>query len=134
MDGYAMAVRKNKYILMHRIVTNAKKDEVVDHRCHNNLDNRKAYLRVSTTKNNTRNEKLAINNTSGVTGVSYEERSGLWHSYIWVDGKTVHLGRYIKFEDAVSARKKAENKYFGEWSYDNSMKILEEQNGQCKSF
>ena len=87
-----MAVRKNKYILMHRIVTNAKKDEVVDHRCHNNLDNRKAYLRVSTTKNNTRNEKLAINNTSGVTGVSYEERSGLWHSYIWVDGKTVHLG------------------------------------------
>ena len=72
-----MAVRKNKYILMHRIVKNAKKDEIVDHRCHNNLDNRKAYLRVSTTKNNTRNEKLAINNTSGVTGVSYEKRKGL---------------------------------------------------------
>ena len=32
------------------------------------------------------------------------------------------LGYYGNFEDAVKARKEAEEKYFGEYSYDNSMK------------
>ena len=111
---------------MHRLVTHAEPNDVIDHRCHNNLDNRKKYLRVSTCKNNTRNEKLAKNNKSGVTGVCWDSRVGLWQSYIWVNGKTIHLGRYSDFNIAVSVRKEAEDKYFGEWSYDNSMKILEE--------
>lgn len=33
-----------------------------------------------------------------------------------------HLGRFDNFEDAVKVRKEAEEKYFGDWSYDNSMK------------
>ena len=125
-NGYATAVKASKDVLMHRLVTHAEPNDVIDHRCHNNLDNRKKYLRVSTCKNNTRNEKLAKNNKSGVTGVCWDSRAGLWQSYIWVNGKTIHLGRYSDFNIAVSVRKEAEDKYFGEWSYDNSMKILEE--------
>ena len=83
-------------------------------------------MRVSTCKNNTRNEKLAKNNTSGVTGVSWDSNINLWHSYIWVDGKTLHLGRYSDFDLAVQKRKEAEDIYFGEWSYDNSMSIMED--------
>ena len=126
MNGYAVAVKDNEYVSMHRIVTGAKDGDIVDHRCHNNMDNRKKYLRVSTCKNNTRNEKLARNNTSGVTGVSLDSNTNLWHSYIWVDGKTIHLGRYSDFNLAVQKRKEAEDIYFGEWSYDNSMSIMED--------
>ena len=31
------------------------------------------------------------------------------------------LGTFDSFEDAVAARKAAEEKYFGDYSYDNSM-------------
>ena len=37
--------------------------------------------------------------------------------------KQLYLGTYTNFEDAVAARKKAEEKIFGEYSYDNSVKI-----------
>ena len=37
--------------------------------------------------------------------------------------KRMHLGDFDEFEDAVDARKQAEEKYFGEFSYDNSIKI-----------
>ena len=30
-----------------------------------------------------------------------------------------HLGTFNRFEDAVKARKRAEQKYFGEYSYNN---------------
>ena len=30
-----------------------------------------------------------------------------------------HLGTFNSFEDAVKARKRAEQKYFGEYSYNN---------------
>lgn len=122
-NGYIVGFKNGEKVSMHRTIlglTNPK--DIVDHKEHNLWDNRKEKLRVTNTKNNTRNEKLAINNTSGVTGVSYEENVNKWHSYIWVDGKTIHLGRFVKFDDAVKARIDAENKYFGEFSIHNSMK------------
>ena len=33
---------------------------------------------------------------------------------------------FVNFEDAVKARKEAEEKYFGEYSFDNSQKIKNE--------
>lgn len=39
-----------------------------------------------------------------------------------VDQNNHANGRFENFEDAVKARKDAEEKYSGEWSYDNSMK------------
>ena len=42
-------------------------------------------------------------------------------SRINVNGKTLYLGYYKSFNDAVAARKAGEEKYFGEYSYDNSI-------------
>lgn len=98
---------------MHRYILGINDSKIhVDHKCHNNMDNRKKMLRPTTCHNNTMNEKLTVNNTSGVTGVSWEEKSSKWHSYIWFNGKTIHLGRYIDFEEAVEKRKEAEKKVF----------------------
>lgn len=38
--------------------------------------------KLSTCKNNTRNEKLAKNNKSGVTGVLWDSNANLWQSYM----------------------------------------------------
>lgn len=121
-NGYITASLNNSEVSMHRIVmrvTDSK--DIVDHIRHDRYDNRKSMLRITTCRNNTRNELLAINNKSGKTGVCWEEETGKWHAYIWVD-KTIHIGRFDKIEDAIDARIEAENKYFGEYSYENSMK------------
>ena len=41
---------------------------------------------------------------------------------ITVNNKRIPLGYYQNYNDALQARKNAEEKYFGEWSYDNSRK------------
>ena len=40
--------------------------------------------------------------------------------------KPLSLGSFKNFEDAVKARKEAEDKYYGEFSYDNSQKIAQQ--------
>ena len=62
------------------------------------------------------------NNTSGHKGVTFDKSRNKWMAHIKLNGKHKTLGRFVKFEDAVKARKEAEEKYFGEYSYDNSMK------------
>lgn len=54
-------------------------------------------------------------NTSGVTGVYFDRSRSKWCAEIMFQKKKIHLGRYTSFNDAVSARKKAEEKYFGEF-------------------
>lgn len=57
-------------------------------------------------------DKPPINNTSGVKGVSWNKEKEAWDAYINIHGKRIRLGRYSKFEDAVKARKRAEEEYF----------------------
>lgn len=54
-------------------------------------------------------------NTSGVTGVWWDARRNMWVAEIMFQGKKHNLGRYCKKEDAVSARKEAENRIFGKY-------------------
>ena len=51
-------------------------------------------------------------NTSGVTGVSWNKRRSKWEAYIRFQGKQIHLGLYDKIEDAAKARARAEEDYF----------------------
>ncbi|MCI8887553.1 MAG: hypothetical protein HFG70_05645 [Hungatella sp.] len=48
------------------------------------------------------------NNTSGVPGVDWQEAKGLWRAAICFKGKRYYLGAYHRFEDAVKARRLAE--------------------------
>ena len=56
--------------------------------------------------------RLCSTNKSGVTGVWFNEKRGLWEAYISVHKKRIFLGRYGKKEDAIHARKTAEEEYF----------------------
>ena len=109
-SGHGYIVNSN-YIKLHRFITNCPKGKEVDHINHNKLDNRKSNLRICTHQENNCNKGLMKTNTSGVTGVSWDESRGKWIAYI----KGENLGRFNTKDEAIKARKEAEIKYFGEY-------------------
>ena len=110
-------------ISFHRLVMNCPKDLFIDHQNHNKTDNRKRNLRIVTKSQNAMNQIIKTNNTSGVAGVSWDNKVQKWAAHIMINYEKIHLGYFNTFEDAVKARKEAEEKYFGEFSYDNSMAL-----------
>lgn len=118
--GYVRTrISKSQQISMHKLLFPDSKE--VDHKKENSRnDNRKSNLRVGIHQNNMMNKKLQKNNTSGVTGVYWMKNRNKWRSEITYKNKVIQLGYFKNFDDAVKVRKEAEEKYFGEWSYDNS--------------
>lgn len=119
-DGYLHARIENNLITLHKYLFPAYR--FVDHINHNKADNRRCNLREVTKSQNAMNRKNQSNSTTGVTGVVWNKCNQKWRSRITVNNKRIELGSYCNFEDAVKARKNAEEKYFGEYSYDNSLK------------
>ena len=79
-------------------------------------DNRIANLRLATPQQQRFNAERAPNNTSGYSGVSWRKTRGKWWARIKIDKITKHLGYFTSKEEAIAARKAAEDKYgFTEW-------------------
>ena len=115
-DGYMYSTCDDEYILMHRLIIDENNPEMqVDHFNRNRKDNRKENLKSVTPQHNNWNRGMNQNNKSGVTGVRWNKKAEKWIAYIM----RKHLGTFNSFEDAVKARKRAEQKYFGEYSYNN---------------
>lgn len=64
------------------------------------------------TKLSTLTSKLSSVNTSGAKGVYWHKGASSWTASITVKGKNVYLGLFINKQDAIDARKAAEDKYF----------------------
>ncbi len=114
-DGYIRIVIKKKEYSAHRLVflflNGEYPIENVDHINHDRADNRLNNLRLATYGDNNRNSGMRSTNTSGVNGVSWNVSAKRWVSYINGDNKTIHLGSFTSFCDAVDARKNAEILY-----------------------
>jgi len=80
----------------------------VDHINHLRFDNRWINLRDVTKKVNAQNRSPSKNNTSGCAGVYWNKNEKQWHASYYLNGKNRHLGCFTIFEEAVTARKKAE--------------------------
>jgi hypothetical protein len=118
-NSVANSASARSVIRMHREILHAMKDSKVDHVNHDTLDNRRDNLRYCTHQQNARNMRLNIRNTSGFKGV---KRSGSnWQSSIKVDGITLHLGSFLRLEDAAAAYDEAALKHFGEFALTNEM-------------
>ena len=85
----------------------------LDHRNGNVHDNRLCNLRLADKSQNAINSKTRNDNTSGVKGVSWDASRDMWAAYIKVDRKKVHLGRFLKLEDAKRARQEAARIQYG---------------------
>lgn len=124
-DDYIIANNNDTHsmIRLHRLVTNCPDDLMPDHingRPTRN-DNRKSNLRICTNQENSMNSAISNKNTSGVIGVSWDKTRNKWAAYICYNSKTIHLGRYDNFEDAVRARLIAEKEHFEEFSPQNHL-------------
>ena len=75
----------------------------VDHIDGNRRNNDPANLRLVPHFINCHNRKVK-SNYSGVTGVYWLKKAGLWHSSITVNGKRISLGCYRDKQAAVDAR------------------------------
>lgn len=85
--------------------------EVIDHINGDGLDNRIVNIRSATHEMNSQNLKLYVTNKTGYHGVWWDAPRKKYLAHIKHAGKRVHLGRYALLEDAVSARKSAEERY-----------------------
>lgn len=101
---------------LHRLVTGASSGEFVDHINGNKLDNRKCNLRICTHAENMRNQKVRKDCKTGVVGVRWDKNRMRWSAQISVNNKTIPLGRFDSFEEAMTARLNAEKKFHGEFS------------------
>ena len=87
-----------------------------DHADRNPLNNRKSNLRPATKFENAQNHNKRIDNTSGVTGVTFNKNNNTWISRIQVNGKRMLTGIFADKEDAIISRLDAEQKYYGKFA------------------
>lgn len=118
---YIVANRNHTKIYLHRLILDGlTKDEIVDHINNNPCDNRRNNLRIATNSQNQMNRDKPVTNTSGVKGVYWHKRKQKWQANIQINGRLIYLGIFNSKNDAIKARKQAEEKYFGCFNYDNN--------------
>ena len=83
----------------------------IDHENHVRSDNRAKNLNAATYGTNTRNQSIRSDNASGVTGVYWISRESKWCASIRINRRSIQLGTFHQFDDAVAARKAAEIEY-----------------------
>lgn len=122
---WSRIVKKNKYaatilrkegkvirhVYLHQFLLGEEPEREIDHHDGNGLNNRRSNLRFATRQQNSRNTKKL--------GYSFIKRINRWHARICIDNKEINLGYYKTEEEALEARKRAEKKYFGEFSRKN---------------
>lgn len=79
----------------------------IDHINGIRTDNRISNLRSVSNQENSKNQKLRSDNTSGVCGVWMLPKSGKWAASMRINGRAHHIGTYYTLEDAFAARSAA---------------------------
>ena len=116
VDGYCSLETRNSIDGKHIKMSHLLGYKGYDHIDRNPFNNRKENFRQATIQENNRNKSINKRNTSGFTGVRWNEKLHKWIADIRIDKKSKHLGVYSDKEDAIYVRLKAEAKYFGDFA------------------
>ncbi len=116
---YARSSRQigGRYIFLHRFLTDAPDGMHVDHINGDELDNRRANLRICTHKENLRNRRRVKGSRSPFIGVHLVK--GRYESRLKVDDVNLYFGRFDTAEEAARVRDEAARKYHGEFAHLN---------------
>lgn len=102
----------------HRIVfaiNNGYFPEIVDHIDGNTKNNAVNNLRAVDACQSVWNTK-AMKNSTGCKGVHFEKQTGKYRAEIKARGVHIRIGRFITLDEAVRARKAAEERLHGEFA------------------
>lgn len=119
VSSHDLTTKNKKTIKIHRIIMNAKKNQIVDHINHNTLDNRKSNLRICTHQENMRNTKKHKKTSSKFKGVSFHSRDKIYSVYITIDKKMKYLGSFKNEIDAAKCYNKHALEKFGQFAHIN---------------
>jgi hypothetical protein len=107
---------RTKLLNLHRVITNAPKGLVVDHKNCDSLDNRRANLRLATRSQNNQNVPKRKNTSSRFIGVCFNKEHKKWCAYISYEGKSLWLGYFESEIVAAKAYDRAALKYYGDFA------------------
>jgi hypothetical protein len=113
--GYLKGTINGRTLMAHRViwamVYNEWPSGDMDHIDHCRTNNKLENLRLVSKFENMKNQSMAKNNTTGVTGVYWSPRDQKWLAQIRVNKKQIYLGIFSEFNKAVQIRKAAERNY-----------------------
>ena len=116
-DGYLRITVCSRKHLAHRLawlyIRGSWPTDQIDHINRIRTDNRIANLREVSHKQNHQNRSKSSTNTSGHPGICWHKRASKWVAQITHNYEPIHLGTFEKLEEAISARKAGELKYWG---------------------
>lgn len=109
--GYLHFSFGGKFYRAHRIawlIHTGEIPNIIDHINGDRQDNRISNLQNTTMQGNHLNQRMNSKNTSGVTGVYMNKRSGSWCAQMKFNGHTYHLGSSKSLFDVACMRKSEE--------------------------
>jgi len=110
-DGYLCGTLDGASFLAHRVIykiVHGIDPNIVLHENGKTTDNK--ILSSGSLSDNSKDQKIRVDNKSGIAGVSLRE-SGKWMVRINIEGKLKYLGTYESFLEACCKRKSAEVQY-----------------------
>lgn len=108
--------KKHHCVALHRFITNAPFDKLVDHYDRNGLNCHETNLRICSYYDNARNTRSRKGSTSKFLGVCYRKRDEIYQAQIKLGEKKKWLGQYKSEIDAAIAYNEAAKKYHGEFA------------------
>lgn len=107
---------------MHRYILGLSKEDCVevDHKDHDGTNNTKKNLRIGSRSQNAMNMSKFNITESDYHGVYWNKEINKWVVEIWENKNRRYLGTYSDLNVAIKIRKEAEEKYYKDWSYNNS--------------
>jgi len=125
-DGYRQIRIKGKRYKAHRLIylmsneqwdiTDTSRDNSIDHRDNDPLNNNIDNLRVATHSQNQANSGEYKNNTSGTTGVYWHKQHKKWYVQVTVNKKNHYGGLFVNKEDAIAKATQMRDELHGEFA------------------
>jgi len=110
-------VYMHRLIIEHHTGIKLSRLEEIDHINHNSLDNRISNLRIVTHQQNSFNRRRYNKPTSSKYGrITWDKQHSKWRARLTLNGKRIHIGRFINEEEAADAIDNAALKYYGEYA------------------
>lgn len=119
-DGYLLVSFGGKQVLAHRVAWELHHGlpapEVMDHINGNRSDNRISNLRAATYQQNSRNQRIHRDSSTGFKGVTFSKARGKFVAYIRDGFRNKNLGGYSTAEEAHEVYCLAADMIFGEFA------------------